>query len=227
MTTPLSGVFKPFSISSPSRSLWTQTPTRSTKATWAAGYEDSDETGADKKDDEPVPGIARGDHGPEILGRKARLLVYAVRVVAFLATTNDNRFLGPAVADRRATMLGMGGWVVPPLEERVKRRGERRGVEEDEAVNRTREHPVRPYELLAMPSSFDWTGEGAGCSNGEAAPVWRAMCEPRVEDDCWIAWQLLAGWVFFGFRPGAGFGIRRLGTSGNATVLRRCLFVSL
>ena len=79
------------------------------------------EIGGLESDDDsyhPLPPILAAKD-PEFLARKAKSFVYAVRVLAFRATASNNWLTGSPPRDRRATMLDMGGWVAPPLEERM------------------------------------------------------------------------------------------------------------
>jgi hypothetical protein len=161
--------------------------------------------------------------------RKSNSFMYLVRVVA-VPDRNDvgNVFTGPPVRHRYGTVLGTGGWVAPPVEDRERWR-EARG----RAVYQGKEARPGRYEGLpaptaqnAMPMRFDWSGDIYGRYYGPPAPVWRELCEPTLEDVYWMVWQLLAGRQFVGFPEGFGFGVPRHEARGDQVLLAECPFRS-
>ncbi|KAK4160101.1 hypothetical protein QBC43DRAFT_220441, partial [Cladorrhinum sp. PSN259] len=161
--------------------------------------------------------------------RQQKSFIYAVRVVAIPATKNTvNRITGPPINDRKGTILAMGGWVVPPLEERLAHCDAHpeiyaSKVDDDYYYKGV---PKKVQSQLAMPVTFDYTGVTSPRYFGELAPVWRELAEPMLEDVLWMVWQLVAGKQFCGFVHGYGFGKERRGFEGEEGVLAACPFDS-
>ncbi|KAK3305733.1 uncharacterized protein B0T15DRAFT_397980 [Chaetomium strumarium] len=165
---------------------------------------------------------------PAFIERKQKSFVYAVRIIA-IPDRGDivNVFSGPPVENRYGTLIASGGWVVPPLEERVKWRDEhKRGYRNKAAKLGRYEGLPRPTVQHAMPMQFDWSGNLEPRYYGPAAPIWRELCEPCLEDIYWMVWQLMAGKCFLGFNPGAGFGVLRRDPEGDKKLLSECPFKS-
>jgi hypothetical protein len=162
--------------------------------------------------------------------RKAASFIYAVRAIAIPydpTSANVNGFTGPRIADRNATILGQGGWVVPPLAERLAHRKDkhrRLGYRPKHQGN----YPglPKPQVTRAMPIRLDSSFAGEPRTYGEAPPVWRELVDPCLEDVYCMAWQLIAGKQFVGFLGGTGFGIARIGEEGVEDMLAEARFVS-
>ncbi|KAL2257038.1 hypothetical protein VTK26DRAFT_752 [Humicola hyalothermophila] len=165
---------------------------------------------------------------PAFLERRRKSFVYAVRVVAIPDRGHvTNVFTGPPAKDRYGTLIAQGGWVVPPLEERVARRDQHRRAYRNKGAKPGKyEGPPYPRIDCAVPCRFDWSGDQMPRYFGQAAPVWREPAEPCLEDVYWMVWQLLAGRQFVGFNPGAGFGASRSDIAGNKELLDQCPFKS-
>ncbi|KAL2016890.1 hypothetical protein VTK56DRAFT_2890 [Thermocarpiscus australiensis] len=162
--------------------------------------------------------------------RKKKSFVYAVRVVAFPdkpGGTVNNVFTGPRAADRHGTLLGMGGWVVPPLEERVARREQHQRAYRNKGARPGKyEGLPKPQANWAVPIKFDWSGRWPQRYFGQPAPVWKEVTDPCLEDAYWMVWQLLSGRTFLGFKPGTGFGMVRMNVEGDRALLDQCPFKS-
>ncbi|KAJ4383752.1 hypothetical protein N0V85_008423 [Neurospora sp. IMI 360204] len=165
--------------------------------------------------------------------RKKRSSIYTVRVVAFSTehSQNENGFSGPPSSQRHATLLGHGGWVCPPFEERVAKWMTENGhlplscsaIPEHEK----KQHSNPPQTLCrALPVRFDWSVDDPPRYYGEPAPVWWELGDPCLEDVYWMVWQMLSGKQFIGFKRGTGFGFPRTHTSGDDALLERCPFKS-
>ncbi|KAL2163405.1 hypothetical protein VTH06DRAFT_5462 [Thermothelomyces fergusii] len=165
---------------------------------------------------------------PAFVRRRKASFVYAVRVVAIPDSGRVvNGFTGPRVEDRYGTRVAQGGWVVPPLEERARRREERRRAYRNKGARPGRyEGLPGPQVQRAMPVKLDWTGGAEARYYGPAAPVWHETCDPCLEDVYWMVWQLLAGKQFLGFQPGAGFGKPRPHATGDVALLHQNPFKS-
>ncbi|KAK3953282.1 hypothetical protein QBC32DRAFT_313146 [Pseudoneurospora amorphoporcata] len=165
--------------------------------------------------------------------RKKRSSIYTVRVVALSTehSQNDNGFNGPPSSQRHATLLGHGGWVCPPFEERVAKWKADHGhlplscsaIPEHEKMQHNNPPQTR---CRAMPVMFDWSVDDPPRYYGEPAPVWWELGDPCLEDVYWMVWQLLSGKQFIGFKRGTGFGFPRTHTSGDDALLERCPFKS-
>ena len=165
---------------------------------------------------------------PAFIERKNKSFVYAVRIVAVPDRGNVvNEFNGPPVADRYGTLLAQGGWVVPPLEERTHWRDEHKRSYRNKGARLGKyEGLPRPQIQNAMPMKFDWSGATDPRYFGPAPPLWRELYDPCLEDIYWMAWQLLSGKQFLGFRSGAGFGVVRREPAGHQEMLSKCQFKS-
>jgi hypothetical protein len=163
----------------------------------------------------------------DFLERKNKSFVYAVRVVAIPDRGNVvNDFAGPRIDDRYGTVIGQGGWVVPPLEERTKWRDDHKRAYRNKGAKAGKYDGLpRAQVQNAMPMKFDWSEAVEPRYYGPAPPVWRELCDPCLEDIYWMVWQLLAGKQFLGFGTGAGFGKRRE-AEGDPAVLSQCPFKS-
>jgi len=166
---------------------------------------------------------------PAFESRKKNSFVYAVRVVAIPDRCHVlNTFNGPDREERYATLLGSGGWVVPPLEERIKWHNdckENRPVMQDMPdTNST--GAGKPQVCRAAPICLDWSGSTSPRYYGESAPLWRELADPCLEDVYWMVWQLFAGRQFVGFRSGTGFGQKPLSTRGDSNLVNMCQFKS-
>ncbi|KAL2151277.1 hypothetical protein VTH82DRAFT_6375 [Thermothelomyces myriococcoides] len=165
---------------------------------------------------------------PAFAKRRKESFIYAVRVVAIPDSGSVvNEFTGPRVEDRRATHIAQGGWVVPPLEERVRWREERKRAYRNRGA-KPGKYEGLPYPQVqrAMPLKFDWSGDTEPRYYGPAAPVWHETCDPCLEDVYWMVWQLLAGKQFLGFQPGTGFGRPRPHATGDVAILNQNPFKS-
>jgi hypothetical protein len=165
---------------------------------------------------------------PEVTERIKKSFIYSVRVVAFPDNNNIvNEFTGPRVKDRYATIIGQGGWVVPPLEERIKWRDERKRAYRNKGAKPGKyEGLPRQQVQNCMPMKFDWSDGIEARYYGPIAPVWRETCDPTLEDIYWMVWQLIAGKQFLGFNPGIGFGSHRPRATGDVAMLNQCPFKS-
>ncbi|KAM7204567.1 hypothetical protein V8F33_001531 [Rhypophila sp. PSN 637] len=159
---------------------------------------------------------------------KEKSFIYCVRVVALALPEKlprINRFAGPMSADRRATLLGSGGWIVPPLEDRMKWHNDNKDPRERTGQSASDKAIKKTQLCLARPVQFDWSGNTPPCSHGEPCPVWRELAEPCLEDVYWMVWQLLAGKQYAGFTGGDTFS--REPTSNPITdLLNHCPFQS-
>lgn len=136
--------------------------------------------------------------------------VYIVRAIAIPAPPGSyfNAFTGPPIPDRRYTLLGEGGWVVPPLEEREalrKKRADEYAPLKQPGYKRTRLHS--DVAAPAVPDRSDWLP--GPISFGSDPEVWLEVADPCKEDVYWLIWNLLAGKQYRGFRCGVGFGLNR------------------
>ncbi|EAQ83326.1 hypothetical protein CHGG_09730 [Chaetomium globosum CBS 148.51] len=165
---------------------------------------------------------------PEVIERIKNSFVYSVRVVAFPDNNNIvNEFTGPRVKDRYGTIIGQGGWIVPPLEERAKWRDERKRAYRNKGAKPGKyEGLPRQQVQNCMPMKFDWSDGIEARYYGPVAPVWRETCDPTLEDIYWMVWQLIAGKQFLGFNPGIGFGSHRPRATGDVAMLNQCPFKS-
>lgn len=165
---------------------------------------------------------------PAFIERKNKSFVYAVRIVAVPDRGNVvNEFNGPPVSDRYGTLLAQGGWVVPPLQERIQWRDEHKRSYRNKGARLGKYDGLpRPQYQNAMPMKFDWSGGTDPRYFGPAPPLWRELCDPCMEDIYWMTWQLLSGKQFLGFRPGAGFGVVRRDPAGDQEMLHKCQFKS-
>ncbi|KAH6847383.1 hypothetical protein B0I37DRAFT_397594 [Chaetomium sp. MPI-CAGE-AT-0009] len=165
---------------------------------------------------------------PDVIERIKKSFVYSVRVVAIPDNGNIvNEFTGPRVNDRYGTVVGQGGWVVPPLEERAKWREERKRAYRNKGAKPGKYEGVPRQQVQnAMPMTFDWSGGLEPRYYGPVAPIWRETCDPCLEDIYWMVWQLLSGKQFLGFNPGIGFGVHRPHATGNVAMLNQCPFKS-
>lgn len=165
---------------------------------------------------------------PAFQQRKAKSFIYAVRVVAIPDPGSVvNEFTGPAAPDRNGTLLAQGGWVVPPMEERVAWRDAHKRAYRNKGAKFGKYRGIpKPEVNGAMPIEFDWSNEAAPRYFGEALPVWREAADPCLEDVYWMVWQLVASKQFVGMRTGFGFGIPRADPKGDETLLAECRFRS-
>lgn len=142
--------------------------------------------------------------------RAKESFVYLVKVVAFQRPERGgqvNTFTGPAVKDRVGTLLGMGGWVAPPMEDRLAYWTPKKLKHRKPAKNYAG-LPV-PAVQRAMPVQADRTDLAPPGMRGDFPPLWMELSDPTLEDVYWMVWQMLAGKQFIGMRAGAGFGIDR------------------
>lgn len=188
--------------------------------------QDFDRVAEDKR--EELKRIFAFMEDPAFLERKKKSFVYAVRVVAIPDRGNIvNDFMGPRLDDRYGTHIAQGGWVVPPLEERVKWRDEHKRAYRNKGAKPGKyEGLPRAQVQNAMPMKFDWSAGLEPRYFGPAPPVWRELCDPCLEDINWMVWQLLAGKQFLGFQPGTGFGMPRPDSAGYPAILNQCPFKS-
>ena len=165
---------------------------------------------------------------PAFIERKNKSFVYTVRIIA-MQDRGDvvNVFTGPRVADRYSTHIAQGGWVVPPLEERIKWRDEHKRAYRNKGAKLGKYDGIpRAQVQHAMPAKLDWSGYVDPRYFGPAAPVWREVTDPTLEDVYWMVWQLLSGKQYLGFRSGTGFGVQRRDPAGEPEMLNRCPFKS-
>ncbi|KAK0625336.1 hypothetical protein B0T17DRAFT_508333 [Bombardia bombarda] len=155
--------------------------------------------------------------------RKLASSVFLVRLVGITnkRQRNTNWFNGPRPARRKGTLLGLGGWVVPPLEERIKWHAANNGCEHVLEPEAPKSQKCRAASVI-----FDSTIDGPLCYDGKPAPIWRELADPCLEDVYWMTWQLISGKRFDAFRPGSGFGIKRRDASGDRDLLDQCPFQS-
>ncbi|KAK4124592.1 hypothetical protein N657DRAFT_571578 [Parathielavia appendiculata] len=165
---------------------------------------------------------------PAFMERKSKSFIYTVRMVAIPDRGNVvNDFTGPRIDDRYGTLIAQGGWVVPPFEERIKWRDEhKRSYRNTSAKLGKYEGLLRPQVQHVMPLRLDWSGGLEPRYFGPAAPVWRELCDPCLEDIYWMVWQLVSGRQFLGFNPGNGFGVARRDPAGDESLLKQCPFKS-
>ncbi|KAK3391443.1 hypothetical protein B0T20DRAFT_473019 [Sordaria brevicollis] len=176
--------------------------------------------------------VCTPDLDDSFAARKKRSSIYTVRVVAFsiARSQNENGFTGPPSSQRQGTLLGHGGWVAPPFEERVAKWKANYGhlplscsaIPEHE---RKLHDPPRT-RCRALPVKFDYTIDDPPRYYGEPAPVWWELGDPCLDDVYWMFWQLLTGRQYIGFKRGSGFGFPRTNTSGDDALLARCPFKS-
>ncbi|KAM7207977.1 hypothetical protein V8F20_001771 [Naviculisporaceae sp. PSN 640] len=160
---------------------------------------------------------------PDFAWRKDNSYIYCVRVLAIPEVYPiSNHFTGP-VANRKASLLASGGWIVPPMEERIKWHNEdkenRADNEDTDQPSASTDEPKKPFVCRALPVKFDWSGNSPPRYYGERCPIWRELAEPCLEDVYWMVWQLLSGTQYVGFRSGSGFGRPRTGTKGDQEIL--------
>ncbi|KAK4157684.1 hypothetical protein C8A00DRAFT_29368 [Chaetomidium leptoderma] len=165
---------------------------------------------------------------PAFAARRDKSFIYTVRIVAIPDRGNVvNNFTGPRVEDRYGTHIAQGGWIVPPLEERIQWRNEHKRAYRNKGAKLGKyEGLPRPQVQNAMPIKFDWSNGIEPRYFGPPAPVWRELCDPCLEDIYWMVWQLMAGKQFIGFLPGAGFGLPRRDAAGDGELLSQCPFKS-
>ncbi|KAL1835561.1 hypothetical protein VTJ49DRAFT_6457 [Mycothermus thermophilus] len=165
---------------------------------------------------------------PQFIERKKKSFVYAVRVIAIPDPGNIvNVFNGPRLEDRKGTLLAAGGWIVPPLEERVHWRDTHKRFYKHKGAKPNRyEGLPKPMIQNALPLQFDWTGRIAPRYYGSVPPIWNEPVDPTLEDVYWMVYQLLSGKQYLGFQQGTGFGIYRGEPAGNPMMLSQCPFKS-
>lgn len=121
-----------------------------------------------------------------------------------------NELTGPAKADRKITMLGMGGWVVPPTEERIAFRKEHGRFYAPLVTPASKYTAPKARPEQAYGGQRDQTDAGMKpLARGAAMPLWMQLADPVLQDVYWMAWNVICGKVFKGLRPGAGFGVPR------------------
>ncbi|KAK4218460.1 hypothetical protein QBC37DRAFT_275043 [Rhypophila decipiens] len=158
---------------------------------------------------------------PDFRRLKENSFIYCVRVVALPGKlSNTNGLTGPGSAHRHATLLASGGWIVPPLEDRMKWRNDNKENRpaSDRAIKKAK-------GCRAPPVTFDWSGSAPPSIHGEPCPVWRELAEPCLEDVYWMVWQLLAGKQYVGFSGGTKFG-RGSASIIDTGLLDQCPFKS-
>jgi hypothetical protein len=165
---------------------------------------------------------------PAFRAIKAKSFIYAVRVIAIPGDKNVvNLFRGPAFPERKGTLLAQGGWVVPPMEERLAYRN--RGRHNRKAAKKQSKNPpklYKPERWLANQMWFDWTNDSEPRYHGLPMPLWNEPVDPCLEDVYWMVWQLLSGVQYIGVRSGYGFGIKRHDDRGDKALLDACPFRS-
>ena len=178
--------------------------------------------------DEITTTYAKFENDPAFIARKNKSFVYAVRVLAIPDKGNAiNVFSGPRSVDRYGTLLAQGGWVVPPLEERIAwRDAHKRQYKNKGAKAGKYEGLPHPKVDIAVPCRLDWTCGVTPRYFGQAPPLWRELSEPCLEDVYWMVWQLVSGKQFVGFRPGTGFGVPRPTMEGDLDLVADCPFKS-
>lgn len=139
--------------------------------------------------------------------RLAKSDIYIVRVVAIPAPPGSyqNTFKGPRDEHRHYTLLAQGGWIAPPMEERLRHRehnAEKYAPYFSPAYKKPRVYPDAaavaisdPIGAILPPTAF-----------GDPAEIWMEVAEPTKEDVFWMAFQLVSGRVYKGHRLGGGFG---------------------
>lgn len=132
---------------------------------------------------------------PAFAALKSAAAVYLVRVVGIAnpplwATKHTNANLGPR--ERRGTLLGLGGWVVPQAEK----------FKRPEAGKKV------CGRMEARDVQGDWTFDAPECVEGEYLPVWKGEREPGLEDVYSMVWDLVMRRKFVGLVTGYGFGCR-------------------
>ncbi|KAL2268491.1 hypothetical protein VTJ83DRAFT_3337 [Remersonia thermophila] len=165
---------------------------------------------------------------PDFIERKKKSFVYAVRVIAIPDPGNIvNVFNGPRLQDRKGTLIAAGGWIVPPLEERVQWRDTHKRFYKHKGAKPNRyEGLPKPMVQHALPLQFDWTGRVEPRYYGPVPPVWNEPVDPTLEDVYWMVYQLLSGKQYLGFQQGTGFGVYRGEPAGNPNMLSQCPFKS-
>ena len=162
-------------------------------------------------------------HDPDFDKRVENSFIYAVKIVGIPRNEqgNMNMFSGPPSSCRDATLLGMGGWVVPPEDERLayhrSHKKEFYNKIDDDYGGLPKIHVQR-----AMPTKPDRTDTVPANPMGDQfPPLWMEMSEPTLEDVYWMVWRLLEGQRFVGFRCGAGFGYGHGRTAAAAATTHR------
>ena len=138
----------------------------------------------------------------------AKSFVYIVRLVACKFETGKpcGSYL----------VMRTGGWVVPPMEERLRLyEGNWSSPETSltssgafsnvEAVSLPK--PGISRALSRSPSSVITNIRGANLCRGQTPEVWTQLADPAVEDVLWMASKLITGSLYKGFREGAGTGL--------------------
>lgn len=149
---------------------------------------------------------------PKFSERVNNSFVYVVKVMAIPRPHNwhVNTFTGPSVDKRDATLLGMGGWIVPSMEERVAYWAGKGRKHHPKPAKKYKGLP-KPAVQRAMPVCVDRTDNALPGIMGDFIPLWMELCDPTLEDVYWMVWQLFAGKQYIGMRCGAGFGLYRHG----------------
>jgi hypothetical protein len=119
---------------------------------------------------------------PEVNARIQKSFVYIVRIIDIPQTgTSVNFFTGPRTADRAYTLLNTGGWVAPPLQERLEYR---RTHEEEYKQHLRADYKGLPKirKHLAQPARGEHGEYPGPCLTGPSPPVWNEVAEPTLED---------------------------------------------
>ncbi|CAK7266748.1 hypothetical protein SEPCBS57363_002247 [Sporothrix epigloea] len=140
--------------------------------------------------------------------RMAKSFVYIVRLVACIVNAGKPR--------GTYAVMKTGGWVVPPMEERLRLYEQNRSSPETsltssdafstvEAVSLPK--PGISRALSRSPSSALTNIRGANLCRGQTPEVWTQLADPAVEDVLWMASKLITGTFYKGFREGGGTGL--------------------
>lgn len=173
---------------------------------------------------------SRSDLAGEVFERRQKSFVYIVRLVAFVPY---NKCKG------EHQLMASGGWIVPPIEERLcayekqhkakaavaatasPSSGSGSGsdggsdgglVEMDETGLPLPASLPKALPISAQPSRGvgERAFKGPTVCSGIDAEVWTQVADPAQEDVLWMAWKLMSGTTYRGFQEGVGVGIDRL-----------------
>ncbi|CAK7228400.1 hypothetical protein SCUCBS95973_006869 [Sporothrix curviconia] len=144
----------------------------------------------------------------------AKSHVYIVRLVARNATS------APHGGTAAHVVLKTGGWLVPPVEDRLRLYEKKHGLQEAALAPRpgmagtsvddvsSLPKPLAPLRAAPSPALNTHTNAQTPLLCGGTAPeVWTQLADPAVEDVLWMASKLITGTTFKGFRKGAGAGL--------------------
>jgi hypothetical protein len=155
---------------------------------------------------------------PNWSSRVNNSFVYMVRVIAIPVPDRQqpivNSWTGPPIADRKATLVCSGGWIVPPMEERQRFRRVRFHDRYHHWLQQSGYEGVpKGQSQPADPVQEDHTMKNPVSVDGLLAPLWMEVAEPSLEDVYWMVWEMMSAKHFVGFRMGGGAGHNPVGSS--------------